>query len=62
MRMLRYEAKSRKEISSLKDVKIPSTILENVFDNISDPVKDNIIIVIQKHTTSATDRYHYLPY
>ena len=27
-----------------------------------DPRKDNIIIIVQKHTTSANDKYHDLPY
>ena len=27
-----------------------------------DPSKDNIIIIVQKHTTSANDKYHDLPY
>ena len=27
-----------------------------------DPCKDNIIIIVQKHTTSANDKYHDLPY
>ena len=27
-----------------------------------DPGKDNIIIIVRKHTTSAKDKYHDLPY
>ena len=27
-----------------------------------DPGKDNIIIIVRKHTTSANDKYHDLPY
>ena len=27
-----------------------------------DPGKENIIIIVQKHTTPATDKYHNLPY
>ena len=26
------------------------------------PGKDNIIIIVRKHTTSANDKYHDLPY
>ena len=31
-------------------------------DHARDPGKDNIIIILQKHTTSANDKFHDLPY
>ena len=31
-------------------------------DHVRDPGKDNIIIIVWRHTTSANDRYHDLPY
>ena len=31
-------------------------------DHARDPGKDNIIIIVRKHTTSANDKYHDLPY
>ena len=31
-------------------------------DHARDPGKDNIIIIVRKHTTSANDRYHDFPY
>ena len=31
-------------------------------DHARDSGKDNIIIIVQKHTTSAKDKYHDLPY
>ena len=31
-------------------------------DYARDPGKDNIIIIVRKHTTPANDRYHDLPY
>ena len=31
-------------------------------DHVTDPGKDNIIIIVRKHTTPANDRYHNLPY
>ena len=31
-------------------------------DHARNPGKDNIIIIVRKHTTSANDKYHELPY
>ena len=31
-------------------------------DHVRDPSKENIIIIVRKHTTPANDRYHDLPY
>ena len=31
-------------------------------DHARDPRKDNIIIIVQKHTRPANDKYHDLPY
>ena len=31
-------------------------------DHSRDPGKDNTIIIVRKHTTSANDKYHDLPY
>ena len=31
-------------------------------DYARDPGKDNVIIIVRKHTTPANDRYHDLPY
>ena len=31
-------------------------------DHVRDSDKDNIIITVSKHTTSANDKYHDLPY
>ena len=31
-------------------------------DHARDPRKDNIIIIVQKHTRPASDKYHDLPY
>ena len=57
---------SCKEMSirpSYKDVKAPSPILGHVmFPHARDPGKDTIIILVRKHTTSANDKYHDLPY
>ena len=48
---------------SYKDVKVPSPILEHVMYITREmPVKNNIIIIVRKHTTSANDKYHDLPY
>ena len=30
--------------------------------SVQHPGKDDIIIIIQKHTTSVNDKYHNLPY
>ena len=30
--------------------------------SVQHPGKDNIIIIVRKHTTSAKDKYHDLPY
>ena len=35
---------------------------ERYVDHVRDPGKDNIIIIVRKHTTSANDKYHDLPY
>ena len=35
---------------------------ESYVDHKMNPGKDNIIIIVEKHTTSATDMYHDLPY
>ena len=35
---------------------------ERYVDHTMNPGKDNIIIIVEKHTTSATDMYHDLPY
>ena len=31
-------------------------------DHVRDPGKDNIIIIVRKHTTSANDKFHDLPF
>ena len=35
---------------------------ESYLDHARDPGKDNTIIIVRKHTTSANDKYHDLPY
>ena len=35
---------------------------EGYVDHARDPSKDNIIIIVRKHTTSANNKYHDLPY
>ena len=35
---------------------------ERYIDHTRDPSKDNIIIIVRKHTTSANNKYHDLPY